>query len=246
MSDPSASTPGTSASASLVVPDGYFDPSECFLCCESTSMRGELVSNVCKCRSLSMHLRCQQRMLEASYARGGPLLRCGVCNEVYTNAAAQPVWRLSLTGVLWCMCPVGVIVMVWSASTVLDRGAVGDPRLSYASAAWWRYQFEYLTWWRLVGILYLAIALGMAVISAAWLVIDLCARRSARHVFGGFALPEPLCVRRRIIFCFDPRCGGPAAPLVLWRRWSAAVLPCADATGMISHAEDRHGPTVLL
>jgi hypothetical protein len=96
-----------------------------------------LVHNVCHCRNTAMHLHCQHRMLETGYARAGrSLLRCGVCHATYSNAEMRPTWRLSVNGCLWCTCPAGVAIMLWSASTVLDRGSNTDPALSYTSAAW--------------------------------------------------------------------------------------------------------------
>ena len=227
-------------------PSPAFSASECYLCCEGESA-GPLVRNVCHCHGLVMHLHCQQRMLEAAYARGGQPLQCGVCHARYANADSKPVWRLSLTGALWCMCPLGVLVMVWSASTVLDRGAANDPRLSYSSAAWWRYQIGHLTWWRIIGIFYLFIAMLMALVSVAWLVLDVCARSAARRALG-YYLPEPLCVRRRLVFCFDPAHSRPAHALILWRQWSATLLPCGSGSLIVRARRDdgEQGATVLL
>ena len=198
-----------------------------------------------------MHLHCQQRMLESSfsYGRTGPLLRCGVCHAMYSNADARPVWRLSLTGALWCTCPAGVLVMIWSASTVLDKGAVDDPVLSYNKLSWWQYQTEHPTWWRLIGLAYLAIAAFMCLVALGWLAFDLVGRSATRAL--GIALPEPLCVRRRVVVCWKPEEGvdashvwAAAALPLAWRQWTALLLPC-DVTGS-SHDDDNDGVTVLL
>ena len=225
-------------------------PTECFLCCEGPS-KGVLVSNVCLCRDMAMHLSCQRRMLEMSYARGGHLLRCGVCHATYSNAAARPVWRLSLTGALWCTCPAGVFVMLWSASTVLDRGSAAAPPLSYASGSWWTYQLHYMTWWRLIGLAYLAIGAFMAVFACAWLAVDVFARPATRML--GF-IWEPLCVRRRIVICWRPEASSGASsvaaeggPLFEWRRLGAMLLPCAEALSPRGlHVEDRERDVTVL
>ena len=120
----------------MTVSDSDGQP-ECFLCCEPG---GELVTRVCHCTGTHMHLECQRRMLEAAQAAQGggyPALRCGVCHARYVNASSRSVWRLSMLGALWCTCCVGVLVMWWSATTVLDRGSFSDPPLSIASPSWW-------------------------------------------------------------------------------------------------------------
>ena len=225
------------------------DDAECFLCCEGSS-HGTLVTSVCKCRDVVMHLHCQQKMLEYSYGRGASALRCGVCNTPYVNADTLPVWRLSLTGMLWCTCPAGVAVMLWSATTVLDRGSTTDPRLEYGEASWWGYQLEHLTWWRLIGLCYLGIALFMAIVSCGWLLIDLFARRATRAV--GMILPEPLLVRRRLVFCWRPdaaqrrRPGSPPRfdPDLTCRFWGATLSPWTGVTPPPSR-EETDGAVLL-
>ena len=224
-------------------------PEECFLCCEGVE-KGVLVTDVCKCRNISMHLKCQRRMLESSYMRSGHVLRCGVCNARYTNAEARPVWRLSLTGGLWCTCPAGVAIMLWSASTVLDRGAINDPKLEYADASWWGYQFHHLTWWRLIGLIYLGIAAFMALVALCWLLIDVCSQRPFLRSIG-FHLPEPLCVRRQLVHTWQPNPkaedGGRMAGAGEYgcRQVGALLLPCTDLGGTLP-PHDNEGATVLL
>ena len=87
---------------------------ECFLCCDDRP--GGLVSRVCLCRGVSMHLECQRRMLETAYAAQesstlDTVLRCGVCHARYSNADARAVWRPSLLGYMWAMCCCGVVIM---------------------------------------------------------------------------------------------------------------------------------------
>ena len=148
-----------------------------------------------------MHLECQKRMLEAAHdARGGfNFLHCGVCHARYTNAETTSVWRLSMLGALWLTCVAGVAVMWWSATTVLDRGSRTDPKLNYASWSWWHFQWSHITWWRLVGLVYLAISLVMACIAAGWLVLDTCGARAL-----GVQPAEPLCVKRYIVRVWKP------------------------------------------
>ena len=224
------------------------DDDECFLCCEGSS-RGTLVKAVCHCRDVTMHLHCQQKMLEYSYARGAQLLRCGVCHAQYRNADTLPVWRLSLTGLLWCTCPAGVAVMLWSATTVLDRGSTSDPKLHYEEWSWWGYQWHHLTWWRLIGLCYLGIALFMAIVALGWLIIDLCGRRATRAL--GVLLPEPICVRRRLVFTWRPEASStPGTPPrcsceLTSRQWLAMLQPWTGVSPPPTR-EDAERATVLL
>jgi hypothetical protein len=173
---------------------------ECFLCCDDG--RGPLIKNVCHCRGISMHLECQKRMLEAAYAARGaasPTPRCGVCHAVYRNAGTRSVWRLSMLGALWCTCCAGVIVMWWSGSTVLDRGSSQDPKLDYLSLPWWDFTVHNFTWWRLVGLLYIAISLCMASVAVGWLLLDLFGAQTI-----GLAPAEPLCIKRYLFHVWHP------------------------------------------
>ena len=150
---------------------------ECFLCCDDRP--GGLVSRVCLCRGVSMHLECQRRMLETAYAAQesstlDTVLRCGVCHARYSNADARAVWRPSLLGYMWAMCCCGVVIMGWSANTVLERGSSNDPPTDYLDLTWWEYQWNHCTWWRIVGVLYLFISVIMACFSIGWFVLDTC------------------------------------------------------------------------
>jgi hypothetical protein len=188
------STPTTANTVSSAG-NAVMTPEECFLCCDG----GLLVGRVCKCRGMSMHLECQKKMLEAAHhARGGPQLRCGVCNAEYSNAEARSVWRLSMLGALWITCCGGVAVMYWSATTVLDRGSNSDPKLNYMDATWWSFQLRHVTWWRLVGLLYLGISLFMACLALGWVMLDFCGHHA------GLVPIEPLCVRRYIVRVWMP------------------------------------------
>lgn len=149
-----------------------------------------------------MHLECQKRMLEAAYAARGaasPTPRCGVCHARYRNAGTRSVWRLSMLGALWCTCCAGVVVMWWSGSTVLDRGSSQDPKLDYLSLPWWDFTVHNFTWWRLVGLLYIAISFCMASIAVGWLLLDLFGAQTV-----GLAPAEPLCIKRYSFHVWHP------------------------------------------
>lgn len=149
-----------------------------------------------------MHLKCQKRMLEAAEAaRGGSgaVLQCGVCHANYSNASTSSVWRLSMLGALWCTCCAGVGVMWWSGSTVLDRGSGTDPDLNLGKVSWWSYQIHHLTWWRLVGVIYIAISFFMACVAVNWLLLDLFGARML-----GLSPAEPLCTRRYLFHVWKP------------------------------------------
>ena len=124
---------------------------------------------------MAMHLRCQKRMLEAQQdlASGGLVARCGVCRSAYTNVSTTVHWRISWLGALWVTCCIGVAVMLWSGDTVLDKGSSHDPSIHYFSRSWWAFELTHLTWWRLVGLLYVAIAVAMAIAALVWLIWDL-------------------------------------------------------------------------
>jgi hypothetical protein len=82
------------------------------------------------CKNALMHLKCQQRMLDAApVATLHDLTRCRVCRKQFRNAETYGYWHLSQTGVLWLAWVVGAIVMFWSANTVLDKGSASDMRL---------------------------------------------------------------------------------------------------------------------
>ena len=99
-----------------------------------------------------MHLSCQQRMLNVAQSSDpelddiAMLTRCRVCHEIYRNTRTESKWTLSWFGILWLTCCTGVLVMLWSGTTVLDRGSPGDPQTNFLSFAWWTYQFTHLTW----------------------------------------------------------------------------------------------------
>ena len=100
---------------------------ECYICCEDT---GVIFDDVCDCKNALMHLKCQQRMLDAApVATLHDLTRCRVCRKQFRNAETYGYWHLSQTGVLWLAWVVGAIVMFWSANTVLDKGSASDMRL---------------------------------------------------------------------------------------------------------------------
>ena len=99
---------------------------------------------------------------------------------------------MSWLGTLWCTCCVGVAVMLWSGDTVLDKGSTQDPRINFLSGRWWSYVFAHITWWRVVGLVYVAVSVAMAIAALAWLVWDLVALRdgyrnselhTAEHLF---------------------------------------------------------------
>ena len=54
----------------------------------------------------------------------------------------------------------------------------------------------------------LIIAVFMASVSVAWLIMDVFMRPLARRALGLW-LPEPLCVRRRLVFCWKPDAADP-------------------------------------
>ena len=169
----------------------------------TTALAPECTASFHACIVRAVHPHCQKRMLETRWAwdqpvEQAPALRCGVCHASYSNAEAVAVRRLSILGALWCTCMAGVGVMWWSANTVLDRGSNGDPPLNYALTSWWGYQAGHLTWWRIVGLAYLAISFGMACISLAWLVLD----QIGAHPLGR---TEPLCVQRFVVHVHEPR-----------------------------------------
>ena len=51
------------------------------------------------------------------------------------------VWVLILPH---CAAQVGI--MLWSGSTVLEKGSSSDPKVSYLSEEWWAYELSHLTW----------------------------------------------------------------------------------------------------
>ena len=104
-----------------------------------------------------------------------------------------------MLGALWCTCCAGVVVMWWSGSTVLDRGSSQDPKLDYLSLPWWDFTVHNFTWWRLVGLLYIAISFCMASIAVGWLLLDLFGAQTV-----GLAPAEPLCIKRYSFHVWHP------------------------------------------
>jgi hypothetical protein len=113
----------------------------------------------------------------------------------------------------------------------------------------WRYQIHSLTWWRIVGLAYLAIATFMALVAIAWLVLDTCGRSTLRSLGLGTHL-EPLCVRRRLVHTWRPDSsaadgGRSMGGSLLCRRLYAMALPCTDAS--FFYDDDGHaGATDML
>lgn len=153
--------------------------SDCFLCCEGPKPGEPLITGVCSCRRTAMHLNCQRRMLEAARSWDDDeqpsrmIMRCGVCHSTFVNADMSPYWRLSWLGALWLTCCAGVGVMLWSGYTVLEKGSSRDPRVSFWSREWWSFELTNLTWWRIVGLLYMTISIMMAGAALTWLAYDL-------------------------------------------------------------------------
>ena len=231
------------ASATVAAPIGDSDGSnshECFLCCDEDSGLGRTY-NVCRCHGMYVHIACQQKMLDAAVAmRGGPRLRCGACHGRYKNAKVLPTWRLSIIGALWCTCLVGVAVMWWSATTVLDRGSSYDPKLRLTSPRWWTFSLHHLTWWRLIGLAYLVIAVLMGVFAGGWAFLDLCGAR-----LFGWTLHEPLCVTHYTVHVWEPDdegAGGGGRGSGGWR--GSALRHCFGR--FASDEDDREPVTVLL
>lgn len=158
---------------------GPSSPRECFLCCESVE-RGPLVSGVCHCRTL-MHVKCQQRMLDAMLQSrleregeaGDPVLRCSVCRAPFTNARTNDIWRLSPVGWMWLAGAFAMLTMLLSSYMILAARLDSlDPEIDLLSPTWWQYQMTHITWWRVVGMLYLSMAVGAVAGSFVWLSLE--------------------------------------------------------------------------
>ena len=81
---------------------------ECFVCrMGAGGSAGPLVTNVCDCLGLQMHLGCQKRMIETC-TRGrltrksvDERLLCGICKAPYRNARIQYRWQFSSSAAIF-------------------------------------------------------------------------------------------------------------------------------------------------
>ena len=157
---------------------------ECYICCGEGSADNELVRNVCACRTTAMHLRCQRQMLEASLIQSiANGVSCRVCHSRYQNAELRVSWCLSWMGIMWVTLPLALGLMLWSAILVISDG--GTREVDLLSLRCWADILEHLTWWRIVGLVYLTVfALGTLWVVS--LLLSVCAsaegRRSGRQL----------------------------------------------------------------
>ena len=59
-----------------------------FLCRYATDA-DPLLTNICACRSLCVHAKCQQRMMHETHSHAD---RCGVCQQRYKNVSFEKAW----------------------------------------------------------------------------------------------------------------------------------------------------------
>ena len=63
---------------------------ECFVCASSADTDADpLLTNICACRSLCVHAKCQQRMMHETHSHAD---RCGVCQQRYKNVSFEKAW----------------------------------------------------------------------------------------------------------------------------------------------------------
>ena len=152
---------------------------ECYICCTAGSPGDELVRDVCLCRTTAMHLRCQRQMLEASLAQSlSNGVACRVCHTRYQNAELRVSWCLSWMGVMWITLPLALGLVLWSALLVISDG--GTREVDLLSLRCWNDIVHHLTWWRVVGFIYLLVfLLGLGWVAS--LLISACASAEGRR-----------------------------------------------------------------
>lgn len=106
----------------------------CYICMDAVSVE-DAVHSVCKCKSLMMHLECQQRLC-AEAAAGSSDGTCAVCRQTYSNVQVRtPLPRPTLTLVYMVSgllaLPAVVVLLVlnetaWMVPSGSDYGLIRD------------------------------------------------------------------------------------------------------------------------
>ena len=116
----------------------------CYICMDAVS-EADAVHSVCKCKSLMMHLECQQRLC-AEAAAGSSDGTCAVCRQTYSNVQVHtPLPRPTLTLVYMVSgllaLPAVVVLLVlnetaWMVPSGSDYGLIRDAQqISTVTAA---------------------------------------------------------------------------------------------------------------
>ena len=91
---------------------------ECFVC---LSGKGTLLTDICLCRTLAIHKRCQQKLVRSKASTV-----CGVCKAPYRNVTITSNRRLRPRVVsMMCLCWLNTCICL-SAGIYLSK-SIGDP-----------------------------------------------------------------------------------------------------------------------